>query len=75
MPDIDVAMPDLPGHGENVERSLNTASALAVIGDAVGKATNPVVLAGHSLGGYLSALWAHRNPGRLSGSGGVRGRV
>lgn len=67
IPDIEVATPDLPGHGDNRDLQLTTASALEVIGYAVGETTRPVVLAGHSLGGYLSALWAHRNPGRLSG--------
>lgn len=67
LPHVALVTPDLPGHGENHDLPFTTASALEVIAAAVGHATGPVVLAGHSLGGYLSALWAHRNPGRLSG--------
>lgn len=81
LPDLDVVVPELPGHGDHHEREFSTASALETIGSAVGSGTGPVVLAGHSLGGYLSALWAHHHPGRLAGlvlmgaSGNPRGRL
>lgn len=67
LPHQEVVTVDLPGHGENREQEFTTDSALQAIGAAVGGTAAPVVLGGHSLGGYLSALWAHRNPGRLAG--------
>lgn len=67
LPGLDVVSLDLPGHGVNQDEEYSTTSALEAIGAAVGEATGPVVLAGHSLGGYLAALWTHRHPGRLAG--------
>lgn len=81
LPDLDVSLLDLPGHGSNHELEFSTASALGAIGAAVDDGEGPVVLAGHSLGGYLAALWAHHHPGRLAGlvlmgaSGNPRGRL
>ena len=55
---------DLPGHGTRAGEPYSTQGALAVVDEAVGRALpgQRVVLAGHSLGGYVSAAWAHRHP-------------
>ena len=52
-------------------RSFTWESALEVIGEAVegGAPGVPVVLAGHSLGGYLALAWAADHPRRLAGLG------
>jgi pimeloyl-ACP methyl ester carboxylesterase len=57
---VSVLVPDLAaGDFEN----LTVSSQMAVIDDAVG--TGPVHLLGSSMGGYLAALFAARNPGRV----------
>lgn len=60
---------DLPGHGARVGQPYSTEAALACVAEAVtGAGTDrPVVLAGHSLGGYVAAAYAHRHPHRLAG--------
>lgn len=42
------------------------AAALAVI-EGAGGGRRSLVLTGHSAGGLVAALWAHRHPGRLAG--------
>ena len=70
-PDVDLAVPDLPAHGGRRGEPFTWDSALEVIGDAVegGAPGVPVVLAGHSLGGYLALAWAADHPRRLAGLG------
>ncbi|MGD8148655.1 alpha/beta fold hydrolase [Ornithinimicrobium sp. Y1694] len=61
---------DLPGHGERAGEEFTRSSALATVEDAVRRATLEdgvlPVLAGHSLGGYVGALWAAEHPCDLS---------
>jgi pimeloyl-ACP methyl ester carboxylesterase len=69
LPDLDVVTPDLPGHGPRVDEAFSTGAATAVIEEAVegGEPGLPVVLVGHSLGGYMSMAYAARHPARLDG--------
>jgi pimeloyl-ACP methyl ester carboxylesterase len=68
-PDIDLVVPDLPAHGTRRGEVFTWQGALAVVTEAVegGDAAVPVVLAGHSLGGYLAMAWASEHPHRLAG--------
>lgn len=69
-PGVDLVVPDLPGHGSRRGEPFAWEAALALVGEAVeGGAGEPVVLAGHSLGGYLAMAWASRHPTRLAGLG------
>ena len=69
LPSADVVAVDLPGHGERVGAPFTAEAALGVIHEGVRTAADgrPVVLAGHSLGGYLASLYAAERPGTLSG--------
>lgn len=80
LPECDVVTVDLPGHGTRVGEQFTLEAALAVIDTAVKTSTThtpaadlepkpPVVLAGHSLGGYLAAEYARRHPERIAGLG------
>jgi len=66
---FDVVTPDLPGHGARLGERFTTEAAVAVIAEAVegGDPADPVVLAGHSLGGYMAMAYAARHPTRLAG--------
>ena len=70
-PDVDLVLPDLPAHGERRGETFTWERALDVIGEAVdgGDPADPVVLVGHSLGGYLALAWASEHPTRLAGLG------
>lgn len=61
---------DLPGHGEARRTRFTIDGALDAVGEAV-EALEPgshrVVLAGHSLGGYVAMEWAARHQGVLAG--------
>ncbi|MCH8612287.1 alpha/beta fold hydrolase [Arsenicicoccus dermatophilus] len=67
LPGVRIVTPDLPGHGARVGEEFTWDSALATIDDAVQDTSGPVVLAGHSLGGYVAMAWAARHPRRLAG--------
>ena len=69
LPDCDVVAVDLPGHGERTTTVFTTRTAVRVIESAVAQRASgqPVVLAGHSLGGYMASLYAARNPDALAG--------
>lgn len=60
---------DLPGHGERAGEEFTREAALATVEDAVVEARSvgdgKPVLAGHSLGGYLGAMWAAEHPHSL----------
>ena len=66
---LDVVTPDLPGHGSRIGEPFTADAALSTISDAVegGEPGAPVVLAGHSLGGYLAMGYAAAHPERLAG--------
>ncbi len=67
-PDVEVVAPDLPAHGFRRGEPFTWDAALATVTDAVGEEDGvPVVLAGHSLGGYLALAWAGGHPTRLAG--------
>ena len=62
-------MPDLPAHGARRHEPFTWERALDVVGEAVdgGDPDVPVVLVGHSLGGYLAMAYAAARPQRLAG--------
>ncbi len=68
-PHVDLVTPDLPAHGTRRDEPFTWEGALAVIDEAVdgGDPDVPVLLAGHSLGGYLALAWASGRPDRLAG--------
>ena len=68
-PDVELAVPDLPAHGSRRDEPFTWERALEVVGEAVdgGDPEVPVVLVGHSLGGYLAMAYAAAHPRRLSG--------
>lgn len=69
LPGLEVVTPDLPGHGNRTGEHFSTGAAVEVIRAAVeaGDPAVPVVLAGHSLGGYMSMAYAAEHPERLAG--------
>lgn len=62
-----VLAPDLPGHGDDrtPQNQATLAMAAAKIGELVARELNPVVLAGHSLGGLIISQVAERYPDRI----------
>lgn len=66
LPDLPLVTRDLPGHGERAGEKFTREAALATVDEAVAQARElgegPPVLAGHSLGGYLGAMWAAQHP-------------
>lgn len=64
LPDAQLVAVDLPGHGSRLGEEFTAESAMAVIVGAVGGRSpgQRVVLAGHSLGGYLAMLYAGTHP-------------
>lgn len=67
-PDVHVVAPDLPAHGARRHERFTWGAALATVDDAVGPDDGtPVVLVGHSLGGYVAMAWAAEHPHRLAG--------
>ncbi len=61
---------DLPGHGERSGERFTMAAALEAVGEAVDAMVrdgNRVVLAGHSLGGYVAMEWAAHHHDVLAG--------
>lgn len=61
---------DLPGHGSASAEGFTMARALEVVGEAI-QALQPdrhrVILAGHSLGGYVAMEWAAEHHDVLAG--------
>lgn len=66
---LDVVVPDLPAHGDRASEPFTMDRAVGAVAAAVegGEASEPVVLVGHSLGGYVAMAYAARYPRRLSG--------
>ncbi len=69
LPDIDLMTLDLPGHGSRVAEPFTTDGAVALISEAVAQRSpnQPVVLVGHSLGGYMASVYAARYRDTLTG--------
>jgi pimeloyl-ACP methyl ester carboxylesterase len=66
--EVDVVVPDLPGHGARCTEPYSLAESAAVIDEAVASAgERPVVVAGHSLGGFAALTYAEQNPLRMAG--------
>lgn len=67
LPGAEIVTPDLPGHGSRVGEEFTREAAVATIATAVEGAApgQPVVLAGHSLGGYLAMLYLAESPGAV----------
>ena len=68
----DVVAPDLPAHGRRAAERFTLAAAVAAVVEAVERARaerprQPVVLAGHSLGGYVAMAYAERCAASLAG--------
>jgi len=68
-PEFEVLTPDLPAHGRRADEAFTMAAAVGAIDVAVESAApgQPVVLAGHSLGGYVAMEYAARHPHALTG--------
>ncbi|SDC07650.1 Pimeloyl-ACP methyl ester carboxylesterase [Raineyella antarctica] len=60
LPDVEVVPVDLPGHGTRLGQDFTSEAAVAVIAEAVAAGTpeQRVVVAGHSLGGFMAMLYA-----------------
>lgn len=69
---VELQTVDLPGHGERAGEEFTREAALATVDEAVRAVRGTgdedpegrvrPVLAGHSLGGYLAAMWAADHP-------------
>ena len=68
-PEFDVITPDLPSHGTRAAEPFTMDAAVAAVAEAVDEAApdQPVVLVGHSLGGYVAMTYAAAYPSRLTG--------
>ena len=66
---LEVVCPDLPGHGARSPEPFTLDRAVGAVAAAVeaGTPAERVVLAGHSLGGYVAATYAATYPRRLDG--------
>jgi pimeloyl-ACP methyl ester carboxylesterase len=66
---LDLVVPDLPGHGARADEPFTLDRAVGAVAAAVegDPRADRVVLAGHSLGGYVAATYAAAYPGRLDG--------
>ena len=67
-PHVDVALVDLPGHGTRAAEEFTLARCVEVIDEVVRDGSEaPVVLVGHSLGGYAAMAYAAQHGSVLSG--------
>jgi pimeloyl-ACP methyl ester carboxylesterase len=66
---VDLTLVDLPGHGRRSGEAFTLARCVEVIDEAVRSipAGTPVVLVGHSLGGYAAMAYAAAHPDALAG--------
>ena len=65
---VEVYAPDLPGHGARAKKPFSMAAARRVVHEAVRAAGNrPVILGGHSLGGFVAMNYATLHHRHLSG--------
>lgn len=58
---------DLPGHGIRSDTSFEFETAVSSLTDVVADLKTPVVLVGHSLGGYVVMEYAARCPKEIAG--------
>ena len=58
--------PDLPGHGTRATAPFTLSASVQVIEESIARAGGPVVLVGHSLGGYVAMTYAERHPESLA---------
>jgi pimeloyl-ACP methyl ester carboxylesterase len=68
-PAAGVRLVDLPGHGSRADEAFTIERCVEVIDEAVRQAADqgPVVLVGHSLGGYAATAYASRHGDALAG--------
>lgn len=68
-PYVDTVAVDLPGHGRRAEERFTLARCVEVVQEAVASAPvgSPVVVVGHSLGGYVALAHAARHSAGLTG--------
>ncbi|NDK89289.1 alpha/beta hydrolase [Gordonia desulfuricans] len=62
-----VRTPDLPGHGQRFAEKFSLDDAVQTVLDTADEFGRPVVLAGISLGGYVTMAAAGRHPDRIAG--------
>lgn len=67
IPDRRVVFPDLPGHGERRDETFTLDGAVATVVDAIEALGQPAVVAGMSMGGYVSMAVAARRPDLVAG--------
>lgn len=66
---VSLGLPDLPGHGERAGEEFTLARCSEVVDEAIDAAPAgaPVILLGHSLGGYVAMTYAAERAERLDG--------
>ncbi|PYE12188.1 pimeloyl-ACP methyl ester carboxylesterase [Williamsia limnetica] len=67
IPDRQVVFPDLPGHGSRRDETFTLAGAVDTVVAAIETLGQPAVVAGMSMGGYVSMATAGRRPELVAG--------